>query len=236
MWINESEDQLLETNPAFNIEDKNSQVFVKDKEYRAKFLLDFSKSQGCKVYLGKNIIGKIKIVFFGNDSTVYIGDNCKLTQLRVRSKQDNDFIAIGENVTTSGQNIWTSGSGSGNANPAIIIGDDCMFSNDIAIRNSDAHPIFDLESERQVNTPSGIVHIEPHVWIGEQVNILKSVTIGACSIVALGSTVTKDIPRFSIAKGIPAKATIKNNLYWARSYSDRAKSRAKYFVAKFKTS
>ena len=120
-----------------------------------------------------------------------------------------------------------------NRNPALIVGDDCMFANDVVIRNSDAHPIFDLESDLQLNMPDGIVHIEPHVWIGEQVNILKSVTIGACSIVALGSTVTKDIPRFSIAKGVPAKATAKDSLYWARSYTERAKEKAKYYVAKY---
>ena len=236
--LEKSDYQLFTANHAFEIKDQhktNNQIFIKDQADQAKFLIDFSKSKDCQLYLGKNISGKIKIVFFGNNSVVYIGDNCKLNQLRIRSKQNQDFIAIGDGVTTSGQNIWTSGGGAEKENPALIIGDDCMFANDIVIRNSDAHPIFDLESDRQINLPRDIVHIEPHVWVGEQVKILKSVTIGACSIVALGSIVTKNIPRFSIAKGIPAQATTKDDLYWARSYTDHARNKAKYYVAKYKS-
>ena len=235
--LQESNYQLLEANPCFQVnnnERTNNIILAKDKEYKANFIIDFSKAENCKLYLGSNILGKIKIVFFGNNSIIYIGDNCKLNQLRIRSKQNNDFIAIGEGVTTSGENIWTSGGGEGSSNPALIIGDDCMFANNVVIRNSDAHPIFDLESDLQINMPTNIVHIEPHVWVGEQVKILKSVTIGACSIVALGSIVTKNVARFSIAKGIPANATTKDSLYWARSYTERAKQKAKYYVEKYK--
>ena len=235
--LQKSDYQILEANKAFEIK-KHPQakniILTKDRECQANFTIDFSKSKNCQLYLGKNIIGKIKIVFFGDNSTVYIGDNCKLNQLRIRSKQDNDFVAIGEGVTTGSNNIWTSGGGEGNSNPALIVGDDCMFAGDVVIRNSDAHPIFDLKSDLQINMPNDIVHIEPHVWIGERVNILKSVTVGTCSIVALGSVVTKNIPRFSIAKGVPAQATTKENLYWARSYTDRAKYKAKYYINKYK--
>lgn len=47
--------------------------------------------------------------------------------------------------------------------------------------------------------------IEEDVWCGANVVILKGVTIGRGSIIAAGSVVTKDIPRYCIAGGIPAK-------------------------------
>lgn len=136
-----------------------------------------------------------------------------LNNLQVRSFQSGDFVAIGNWVTTTAKNVWISGNGAGSAKPAIIIGDDCMFSYDIVIRNPDAHPVFDVESGEQVNEPSGIVHVEPHVWVGEQVSILKSVTVGACSILSLGCVVTKDVPRFSIARGIPASASVRRDIF-----------------------
>ena len=42
------------------------------------------------------------------------------------------------------------------------------------------------------------------VWIGEKFTILKGVHIGKSAIIAAGEVVTKDIPDFAIAGGIPA--------------------------------
>lgn len=43
------------------------------------------------------------------------------------------------------------------------------------------------------------------VWLGAGVTILGGVTIGDGSVVAAGSVVTKDLPPYSIAMGVPAK-------------------------------
>jgi len=43
------------------------------------------------------------------------------------------------------------------------------------------------------------------VWIGHRVIVMAGVKIGDGAIVAAGSVVTKDIPPFSIVRGIPAK-------------------------------
>lgn len=51
----------------------------------------------------------------------------------------------------------------------------------------------------------GPVSIGADVWIGAQCVILPGVTIGEGSVVAAGSVVTRDIPAFSIAAGVPAK-------------------------------
>ena len=49
------------------------------------------------------------------------------------------------------------------------------------------------------------VVIEDDVWCGANVTILKGVTIGRGSIIAAGAVVTKSIPPYSIAGGVPAK-------------------------------
>ncbi|MDD5331737.1 MAG: acyltransferase [Candidatus Nanoarchaeia archaeon] len=46
-------------------------------------------------------------------------------------------------------------------------------------------------------------------WIGTNVTILPGVKIGKCCVIGANSLVTKDIPEYSIAIGIPAKP-IKN--------------------------
>ena len=49
------------------------------------------------------------------------------------------------------------------------------------------------------------VVIENDVWIGAGVQITKGVRIGMGSIIGAGSVVTKDIPPYSIAAGVPCK-------------------------------
>lgn len=211
----------------------DNSILVKQQDYAAGFRINFNNTKGCKVYIGNQISGDISINLNGDNSTVYIGDNCDLNQLEIRSRQAEDFIAIGEEVSVAGRNVWVSGYGAGSHTPAIIVGDDCMFSYDIVIRNSDAHPVFDASTDEQMNGPRSAVHIEPHVWIGERSNILKDTTVGACSIVALGSTVTRDAPRFCVIKGAPAEAAVQENSYWARDYSEFAIDQAKYYSKKY---
>ena len=47
--------------------------------------------------------------------------------------------------------------------------------------------------------------IENNVWLGDRVIILGGVKIGEGAIIQAGSVVVKDIPKYAIAGGHPAK-------------------------------
>ena len=49
------------------------------------------------------------------------------------------------------------------------------------------------------------VIIGDDVWIGADVKINDGVKIGTGAVIGVGSVVTKDIPEYSIAYGVPAK-------------------------------
>ena len=49
------------------------------------------------------------------------------------------------------------------------------------------------------------ITIEDDVWVAGRVNIMAGVTIGKGSVIGAGSVVTKDIPPYSVAVGVPAK-------------------------------
>jgi len=49
------------------------------------------------------------------------------------------------------------------------------------------------------------IHIEDGVWIGAGAIILPGVTIGQKAMIAAGAVVTKNIPPFALAAGVPAK-------------------------------
>lgn len=61
------------------------------------------------------------------------------------------------------------------------------------------------DSVLQDITSKGDVIIEDDVWLGANVIILSGVTIGRGSIVGAGSIVTKNVPKYSIVAGNPAK-------------------------------
>ncbi len=59
-------------------------------------------------------------------------------------------------------------------------------------------------------TCKGIV-IEDDCWLGFGVKVLDGVTIGKGSVIGAGAIVTKDIPPFSIAVGVPARVIKSRN-------------------------
>jgi chloramphenicol O-acetyltransferase type B len=55
------------------------------------------------------------------------------------------------------------------------------------------------------------INIEDNVWLGSRVIILGGVTIGEGAIIQAGSVVVKDIPKYAIAGGHPAKVFSNRN-------------------------
>ncbi|MEQ8767100.1 MAG: acyltransferase [Planctomycetota bacterium] len=82
----------------------------------------------------------------------------------------------------------------------VSIGDDCVIGSYTRILDSDFHQIDPGEPLR-----TEPVTIGRNVWIPGGAQILRGVTIGDGSVVALGALVTEDVPPRSIVAGTPAK-------------------------------
>lgn len=52
---------------------------------------------------------------------------------------------------------------------------------------------------------AGSITVEDSCWIGARSIILQGVTIGEGAVIAAGSVVTRDIPSYTVAAGVPAK-------------------------------
>lgn len=122
-----------------------------------------------------------------------------------------------------GDNIFIGVRSTLQAKEKIEIGDNVIIASDVAIIDNNNHPIEPKMRIRMSNcfdymkddlwtwkyARSKPIKIEDNVWIGRNSIILKGVTIGKGSIVALGSIVTKDVPPYSIVAGNPAKVVKK---------------------------
>lgn len=100
----------------------------------------------------------------------------------------------------------------------IRIGNGSIISNNVFIIDNNSHPT-SIEERIQMSACEDYMHDEKwtwkfakskpinignNVWIGRNAVIMKGVTIGDGSIVALGSIVTHDVPARCIVAGNPA--------------------------------
>lgn len=107
-------------------------------------------------------------------------------------------IAIGENVFLG---PYTTIYGHG----GIAIGKDTLIAMHCRILSSN-HTIPDrntrIRSQPDILLPTVIGE---DVWLGAGVTILGGVTVGDGCVVGAGAVVTKDLPPYSVAMGVPAK-------------------------------
>lgn len=88
----------------------------------------------------------------------------------------------------------------------VTIGDNVMMGPEVVIYTSGhKHDRTDIPMVNQGSSEVKPVIIGSDVWIGRRVIIMPGVTIGDGVIIGAGAVVTKNIPNYCIAGGVPAK-------------------------------
>ena len=88
----------------------------------------------------------------------------------------------------------------------IKIGNDVMMGPEVIIYTS-GHKFdrTDIPMTEQGSTEAKPVTIGNDVWIGRRVIIMPGVTVGDGAVLGAGAVVTKDIPPYAVAGGVPAR-------------------------------
>jgi acetyltransferase-like isoleucine patch superfamily enzyme len=135
--------------------------------------------KGCKFFRGVKLTATDS--YYSNQYTplLYIGDDCQFGD-------DSHITTI--NSIRIGNNLLTGSN--------VLITDNAHGTSELGVL--DTNPLLrPLYSK-------GEVIIGNNVWIGNNVCVLPGVTIGDGVIIAANSVVTKDIPAYSVAAGVPA--------------------------------
>lgn len=87
----------------------------------------------------------------------------------------------------------------------LVIGRDVLMGSHVFITDHD-HSFDDID-KHVGKQPLAVapVKIEDSVWLGENVVVLKGVTIGHHAVIGANSVVTHDIPPYAVAVGTPAR-------------------------------
>lgn len=143
---------------------------------------------------GKNIICGQK---------VFMGPNGDLsTWSSFCGVKYSPIIEIGNNVTL-GANFHIS------AINHIKIGNNVLTGNDITLVDN-GHGIVNFENmkidpKKRILEMYDPLIIENSVWIGDKVTVVGGLTIGTGAIIGSNSVVTKSIPPYCVAAGVPAR-------------------------------
>lgn len=159
--------------------------------------------RGCEIRFGSRFIGG-KHMSFGDRFVLSTG--AVFATYPTYGGKDNPVLTKGED---SGIHIGNDVSANRNLTiycaDRIEIGSGVMMGSGILITDNDhgtdpTQPEF--RSQPLITRP---VKIGDGCWIGERASILSGVEIGEHSIIAAGAVVTKSVPPYSIAAGVPAR-------------------------------
>ena len=148
------------------------------------------------------------IEVIGDNHQLQVGENVVLTQSILWFEDQHCKITIGKG-TTMQRNGHIAVTEPGRS---IEIGENCMFSFDVDIRNGDSHSILDAATGKRVNWAPNI-RIGEHVWLGAYSQVLGGADIGKDAIIGIRSLVKGKIESGVIAAGIPAKP-VRSGFSW----------------------
>jgi acetyltransferase-like isoleucine patch superfamily enzyme len=131
-----------------------------------------------------------------NNGRIVLGDRVAIWSIFDRTKllvQKDGILTIGSHSRINGVHI--------SVKNAVTIGRHVRIGPYSLIMDSDFHDVADTRKEGKIEP----VVIGDDVWIASKVTILKGVTIGKGSMIAAGSVVTRDVPAYTLAAGVPAR-------------------------------
>lgn len=194
-------------NSLFHIRDNgtNNIVRLTSKQKRGVHIYIWGNNN--KVFFDKTcIIGNLVVFVWGDNNEIRFDEYAKIQSGRI-DMYNGAILHVGSKSTFQQTRFVL-------LEKKCSIGADCLFSYNILVRNYDGHKIISTENSSVVNHPEKI-EIGDHVWIGEDVTILKKSEICQGSIIGCKALVAGRVPENTIAAGVPAKV-IRQNMSWIR--------------------
>lgn len=138
-------------------------------------------------------------IFFGEEVTLGVVNSPMFynTYAYIEARTENSSIIFGDNVSINNQFTAVS-------ELSIVIKDNVLIGLNCAIYDSNFHDL-QITNRKHTDPNPKEVTIEENVFIGNNVTILKGVSIGENSVVAAGTVVFNSFPANVIIGGSPAK-------------------------------
>jgi acetyltransferase-like isoleucine patch superfamily enzyme len=190
--------------------------------------VEFRRAHGISIRNKSQLESGVILKNLGKDSKISIGDSVTLESgVRLKSSAHNSKIRIGDGTSIErgvdikahrlgkieiGANTYI-GPYTCLSGKTISVGENCLIGSHGGIYAGN-HNFSDstrpIKEQGLTYKEKGIV-IEDDCWLGSGVRVVDGVTIGRGSAIGAGAVVTKDIPPYSVAVGVPAKVIYQRN-------------------------
>lgn len=187
--------------------------------------LEIADAAGC---------GALRVIFRGSGNRLQIAPGCRFDGGHIELGQDCSFSAGPDcqfsravfyaargaslQIGAGCRFTWTSYFAA--HEPARIeLGAGCLIASDCYFSSSDMHSVIDRRSGLRLNRPGDVV-LGDRVWLGDAVRVLKGVSIGHGCVIGTAAVVTRSIPDYCLAAGVPARV-IRRDISWDEALLDR---------------
>ena len=161
-------------------------------------LLSWYRAQYGGLRAGRGVVlGRGTYISLACGGRLVIGDNVRIAP-NVHITVDGGTLEIGDDSFIGDGAIIV-------AVERISIGRDALIASFVTVRDHDhgfGQADLAYRAQKLVSAP---VKIEPNVWLGTHVTVLKGVTIGRSAIVGANSVVSRDLPAAMLYVGAPAR-------------------------------
>jgi len=132
----------------------------------------------------------------GRAASVHIGHNVRIMR---------DFTGHFEGSAWIGDGVFFNRGCHLVAQQSVRIGDNCLFGEMVSIHDDDHVTGRGTEPIATRGLRTAPVIIGNNVWVGAKASILAGVEIGDNTVIGAGAIVTRNIPPFVVAAGVPAR-------------------------------
>lgn len=147
---------------------------------------------------------RVGLFFADRGADVWVGPMARVSFGRgVRFMRDFSGHFYGE--VTIGDNVFFNRGCNIVIHEALSIGDNCLFGEMVSIHDENHVAGRGPEPLSSRGFTTAPVRIGSNVWVGAKVTIVPGVTIGDNAVIGANAVVTRDVPPYCVAVGIPAR-------------------------------
>lgn len=170
----------------------------------------FRVAKGCRVFIENAILRDCRILMLSEGCELTIKKGGRIRNAQLYCEDENSQIVINEGFTMGGGEIAST------EGRSVTIMEDCMFSEDIEIRNGDSHSIVPIDNQLSKINRGKDVLIGNHVWLAAHVRIMKGSEIPGDCVIANSSIVSGSLTEGNAVYGGNPARLLKTGISWNR--------------------
>ena len=202
---------LLKPSVTRSIRGRGNRVSIDQSAFCVNCVIDVVGNNNTIIIHEAVRLHNLRFCIWGNNNRIEVGNRVRVNRRgELWMEDDGGQLLIGEQTTIEAAHLAVTEPGS-----RIEIGRDCLFAYDIDIRTGDSHTIIDTRTNERINYARDVL-IADHVWIAAHCSILKGARLGANSVVATRSVVTKSFTQEGVIVGGSPARVLKENITWQR--------------------